>query len=113
MSFILSLFSNWRVILACAGFAVLLASHTFAYWKGHSNASQACQTAALEAENENLKRTLQIHKEALETAVERANERDAEATTLEQKVEDYESQLEDAGGCVLSPADARRLSEIR
>lgn len=113
MSFILSLFSNWRVALGAACILGLIASHTFAYWKGHSNASQACQTAALEAQNVNLRRTLQIHKEALETAVARANERDAEATTLEQKVEDYESQLENAGSCVLSPADARRLSEIR
>ncbi|SFO58382.1 hypothetical protein SAMN04488056_108191 [Cohaesibacter marisflavi] len=113
MTWILSLFSNWRVILACAGFAFLLASHTFAYWKGHWIASQACQTAALEAENANLKRDIEINKKALETAVQRAQVRDAQAITLEQKVEDYEAQLEDAGTCVLSAADAQRLQEIR
>nr|WP_319389259.1 hypothetical protein [uncultured Cohaesibacter sp.] len=113
MTFILSLISNWRVILGAVCIAGLVASHGIVYWKGHSNASQACQTAALEAEIDNLKRTIQINETALEAAVQRAQARDEAATTLEQKVQDYETQLEVTGNCVLSDDDARRLSEIR
>ena len=91
MSFILSLFKNWRVALGLACILALTGSHAVAYWKGYSNATKACQTAALEAEIGKLKRTIQISETALDTAVQRAQARDAEATTLEQKVEAYEA----------------------
>nr|WP_321457224.1 hypothetical protein [uncultured Cohaesibacter sp.] len=113
MSFILSLFKNWRVALGLACILALIGSHVVAYWKGYSSASEACQTAALEAEIGNLKRTIQISETALDASVQRAQAREADATSLEQKVEAYEAQLENAGSCILSASDARRLSEIR
>nr|WP_321524680.1 hypothetical protein [uncultured Cohaesibacter sp.] len=47
MTFILSLFTNWRVVLGVVCGLGLLVSHGVAYWKGYSNASQAYQMAAL------------------------------------------------------------------
>nr|WP_320141680.1 hypothetical protein [uncultured Cohaesibacter sp.] len=113
MSLILSIFSNWRALLALGGVLGVLALSGGAYLKGYSNASEKCQTQALKAEIESLKQAIAINRTVQEAATKRALERDEAALILEQKVNEYEAQLESRSGCELSESDARWLSEIK
>lgn len=84
-----------------------------AYGKGRLDQAAVCQLAAQRAEILSLTKSLKANAAALEKAVERAQKREADKENLEQKVRDYEAQLEDADVCILSDGDAERLQNIR
>ncbi|TLP42691.1 hypothetical protein FDK21_19450 [Cohaesibacter sp. CAU 1516] len=113
---ILSLLSDRRLWLALA-FLLVVGG---AYGKGRLDQSRIAEIKAQEVQLdlrdskiENLTRSIKINAEALESAVIRAQDREAEQSNLEQKVKDYEAQLGQADACILTDDDVSRLQNIR
>nr|WP_321444941.1 hypothetical protein [uncultured Cohaesibacter sp.] len=113
---LLSFLSDRRVWFA--GVALLVVGA--AYGKGRLDQSRIAEIEAQEVQLdlrdskiENLTRSIKINAEALESALIRAQSREAEQSNLEQKVKDYEAQLGQADACILTDDDVSRLQNIR
>ncbi|WP_114009594.1 hypothetical protein [Cohaesibacter intestini] len=101
-----------------AGAALLVVGG--AYGKGRLDQSRIAEIKAQQVQLdlkdnkiESLTQSIKSNAEALESAVIRAQDREAEQSNLEQKVKDYEAQLGQADACILTDDDVSRLQIIR
>lgn len=107
MGGLVSLITNWRLVLAGLGAVVLVSAGVFGagYLKGRSAAAAKCQTEALEAKVKKLEADADRIRQAQEKASLRAIERSKESQTLMEKVRTYEATLKTQPECVLTADD--------
>lgn len=98
---------TWVPVAGVVGALALLG----AYWKGHWDAAQACQEAALRTKIASLERDIAAEKNARSLEAAQAVELEAERQKLEQEVADYAAALRNRPepNCVLTDDDIGRL----
>ena len=105
---------NWKIAIPVLFSIVLLG---FSYYRGYSNAQQACKTGELARELAEVKQQLVRINNARVDAEKKTIDIDAKNVELSNKVSLYVADIEKrngkGGACRLSANDLKRLRELR